>query len=87
MQLPHTRVVGVLRGYLQAANRALRARVATGVLRVAEERVRSLLEYRGSFNRFDLRISKVQADGLHQLFLRFGEARTDGMGSGAPPPP
>ena len=33
---------------------------------------RSLLEYRGSFNRFDLRVSKAQAECLVQLFLRIG---------------
>ena len=53
-----------------------------GVLRLPEERVRTLLEYRGSFNRFDLRLSKVQADGLAQLFVRMGEPRGLGMVGG-----
>lgn len=49
--------------------------------------MRTLLEYRGSFNRFDLRISKVQAEGLAQLFFRIGEARQQMAGGGAPLPP
>ena len=36
---------------------------------------RSLLEYRGSFNRFDLRVSKAQAESLAQLFFRMGTPR------------
>ena len=47
------------------------------------ERLRTLLEYRGSFNRFDLRISKAQADGLAQLFFRVGEPRQPMASGGA----
>ena len=36
---------------------------------------RSLLEYRGSFNRFDLRVSKAQAECLAQLFFRMDTPR------------
>ena len=53
----------------------IRVEPTQGVLQLAEEHARSLLEYRGSFNRFDLRVSKAQAECLAQLFLRMGTPR------------
>ena len=54
----------------------IRVEPTQGVLQLAEKHARTLLEYRGSFNRFDLRVNKVQAEGLAQLFFQIGKPRT-----------
>ena len=62
----------------------IRVEPTQGVLQLAEEHARSLLEYRGSFNRFDLRVSKAQAESLAQLFFRMGTPRAAVASDGAP---
>ena len=54
----------------------VRVRLDTpAVLMLSEDKVRSVLEYRGSPNRFDLQLSKQSAAALAQLFHTMGEAR------------
>eukprot|EP00326_Haptolina_ericina_P035805 CAMPEP_0181243516 /NCGR_PEP_ID=MMETSP1096-20121128/42319_1 /TAXON_ID=156174 ORGANISM="Chrysochromulina ericina, Strain CCMP281" /NCGR_SAMPLE_ID=MMETSP1096 /ASSEMBLY_ACC=CAM_ASM_000453 /LENGTH=469 /DNA_ID=CAMNT_0023339905 /DNA_START=60 /DNA_END=1470 /DNA_ORIENTATION=- len=45
------------------------------VLQVGEDSLRSLLEYRGSHNRFDLQLSNTQAEALARLFGQHGQLR------------
>jgi len=48
------------------------------VMQLHEDRFRTLLNYHGSFNRFDLRLSKAQASALVSLFRQFGQPRGHG---------
>jgi len=45
------------------------------VVQVPEERLRNLLEYRGSHNRFDMQLSKAHAEALAQIFQQYGQRR------------
>mmetsp|Transcript_35405 Transcript_35405/g.58644 ORF Transcript_35405/g.58644 Transcript_35405/m.58644 type:complete len:274 (-) Transcript_35405:1072-1893(-) len=54
----------------------IRIRLDTAdVLQIPEERFRSLVDYHGSFNRFDLRLGASHANALVQLFRQFGVPR------------
>ena len=55
----------------------VRVRLETdAVLQVGEDRLRSLLEYRGSHNRFDMQLSKAHAEALALLFSQYGQPRS-----------
>jgi len=54
----------------------VRVRLETeAVLQVGEDRLRHLLEYRGSHNRFDMHVSKAHADAIALIFSQFGQRR------------
>lgn len=70
--LPWGHETGVSRYPLQ-----VRVRLVTpsSVLQLAESAFRDLLDYQGTFNRFDLRLNERQATSLVQLFQHFGMPR------------
>jgi len=54
----------------------VRVRLETdAVLQVGEDRLRHLLEYRGSHNRFDMHLSKAHAEALALIFSQYGHRR------------
>uniref|UniRef100_A0A7S4B0C0 DCD domain-containing protein n=1 Tax=Chrysotila carterae TaxID=13221 RepID=A0A7S4B0C0_CHRCT len=55
------------------------------VLQLPEERFRRILDYRGSFNRFDMRLSAAQAGELVDCFRAYGQPRQAGLPPPRPP--
>lgn len=54
----------------------VRVRLETdAVLQVGEDRLRNVLEYRGSHNRFDMHLSKAHAEALALIFSQYGQQR------------
>mmetsp|Transcript_20902 Transcript_20902/g.36858 ORF Transcript_20902/g.36858 Transcript_20902/m.36858 type:complete len:372 (-) Transcript_20902:126-1241(-) len=54
----------------------VRVRLETDVvLQVGEDRIRNLLEYRGSHNRFDMQLSKERAEAISLIFSQYGQQR------------
>jgi len=58
--------------------------VTPSVLQLAESAFRDLLDYHGTFNRFELRLDDRQAIALVHLFQHFGTPR-QGRGSSSSP--